>query len=80
MDSTWEERLFCDDEMRAEIDEEMEAIFWMDQLASFDFDSDCEKSEDPLATDSESDGTVQITANLTNSECVACEKIREYLH
>ena len=49
----WEERMFRDDQLRAEIDEQMESIFGLDQLANFDSDSD--ESDDPLATDSESD-------------------------
>ena len=39
--------------MRAEIDEDMDAIFGSDQLASSIFESD--KSDDPLAIDDESD-------------------------
>ena len=48
---TWEERMYRDDQLRAEIDEEMEAVFGTGQLASLDSDSD--ESDDPLATDSD---------------------------
>lgn len=50
---TWEERLYRDDDLRAEIEKEMESIFGSDQLSSCDLDSD--DSDDPLATDDESD-------------------------
>lgn len=52
-----EERLFRDEEMQAEIDQELESVFGMDQLASFDFTSDHDESDDPLATDTNSDCT-----------------------
>ena len=50
---TWEEVLYRNDHLRAEIDEDMDAIFGADQLASYTFESD--DSDDPLATDGESD-------------------------
>ena len=46
-----DEKMFRDDDLREEIEGEMESIFGSVQLASTAFDSD--DSDDPLATDEE---------------------------
>ena len=49
--STWEEKLFRDEDLREEIEGEMESMFGSDQVANTTFDSD--DSDDLLATDEE---------------------------